>query len=649
MVPAAAAAVVFLFVVPAILGVMAFCRFPATRATAPVWGMGLNSLALVMVCLLLRQTIGIGRNSFLLAWLTWTFALLLVAWRPGESLARLADWARGYGLAAAIGLGASLAGMCLMFPEQFQQCFNEDGTETCDLAQSLHDHFLPYRELETWDPIPGGQMGTVVVNPSLINSYWTLGLLTLIDDRETGSRLPFWIWSLGGFLIAVRLARPGGGRTWAAVPLAALTLLAAVNFTFYVGYDRYMSDIGNPGVTDALFTMLLLMSYDSLARGARWAWTVAMLMAALVLYAGPVMFVLSLGAMLLWKPIPRRQTLRWAATAAALLLAVAAFYAVWGWCDGSLRYWIDTFDQEYVNHYLADVPRWKSAPLFLGYFLLGAGAAVGIVAPCSVDHPVLACWLAAGIVALGVAIALRRDAWQRTMATVTLLYLLIVLGSGFKNLHWLAPLWPVPLILFLRGSREQRAGSREQAGHLRSGSGSAKRAVWRSLLATASILICTGVSWPKHRDCFTLNRELGEQTTILTDRYLSAATWARVRLVLRNQELLLRNQEKMGWNCDAWTWVTYAEMTSRPHELRPLVLTDGGAPSPEYWLLASRPVEGTATVARLYCRDKQVEQWLKTASSPDPVDRYPWVYRPLAAGEFSPHDNTIEDVPRLGW
>ena len=44
-------------------------------------------------------------------------------------------------------------------------------------------------------------------------------------------------------------------------------LLAAVNFTFYVGYDRYMSDIGNPGVTDALFTLLLMMSYDSLARG----------------------------------------------------------------------------------------------------------------------------------------------------------------------------------------------------------------------------------------------------------------------------------------------------------------------------------------------------------------------------------------------
>ena len=116
----------------------------------------------------------------------------------------------------------------------------------------------------------------------------------------------------------------------------------------------------------------------------------------------------------------------------------------------------------------------------------------------------------------------------------------------------------------------------------------------------------------------------------------------------------------MGWNCDAWTWVAYSEMTSRPPDLRPLVLTDGEAPESgywldgealpsRYWLLASRPVEGTATVARLYCRSKEVEEWLKKASSPEPVDRYPWVYQPLAAGDYSPHDNRIQDVQRLGW
>ncbi len=322
---ATAAAVVLLFAVPGLLGTMAFCRFPATRASAPLWGMALNSVALVMVCLVLRETVGIGRTAFLAAWLIWTLVLLLLAWRPGESLARLGAWARGYGSAAAVGLAATLAGMLLMFPEQFQQCFNEDGTETFELAQNLRDHFLPFRELETWDPIPGGRMGTVVINPSLINSYWTLGLLTLLDHRETAARLPYWIWSLGGFLVALRLACPQGRRFWSAVPLAALMLLAAVNFTFYVGYDRYMSDIGNPGVTDALFTMFLLMSYDSLARGARWAWAVSMLMATLVLYAGPVMCVLSVVAMFLWKPIPVRQTVRWAATAGGMLLAAAAF------------------------------------------------------------------------------------------------------------------------------------------------------------------------------------------------------------------------------------------------------------------------------------------------------------------------------------
>jgi len=77
--------VVLLFVVPMILGIMAFCRFPATRAMSPVWGVAVNSMALLVVCLLLRQSIGIGRAAFLAAWLTWTIALLLFAWRPGES------------------------------------------------------------------------------------------------------------------------------------------------------------------------------------------------------------------------------------------------------------------------------------------------------------------------------------------------------------------------------------------------------------------------------------------------------------------------------------------------------------------------------------------------------------------------------------
>ena len=443
-------------------------------------------------------------------------------------------------------------------------------------------------------------MGTVVVNPSLVNSYWTCAMQTLLDNREVATRLPYWVWWAAIFLVGFRQIRIGHGDRWSAVPLSLIMALVAVLFTFYVGYNPYMADIANPGVTDALFTLLLLVSFDCLRAKAPWAWAVAMLLASLVLYSGPVLLVLTLLAAGLWKPIERAAAFRWGLLASSMLAVTAAFYVAWGWRDGSLRYWLDTLDIEYLQHYMADVPRWTSALLFFGYFLLGAG----------------------GIAALGLAWAMRRDAWQRTVATVTLLYLLIVLGSGFKNLHWLAPIWPIPLVLFLMPTEPSRQSR------------------WKTPAATCSLLLCLTLCWPHARQTFTLNRELGERTTIATDDELTAATWARVRLVLRTEDL-------QSWDCDPWTWVVYAQRDARTSQPHAFLLTDDGPPSSDYRLLASRGVEGTATVARLYVRSGPWRDWLATQHPLEPRDRYPWAMRPLAAGLYSPHQNTLEDVRRL--
>ena len=90
---ATAAAVALLFVTPTLLGAMAFCRLAATRATAPVWGLALNTTALMVVCLLLRQTVGVGRTAFLAAWLAWT--LLPCCWSLGGRENRSPAWPIG--------------------------------------------------------------------------------------------------------------------------------------------------------------------------------------------------------------------------------------------------------------------------------------------------------------------------------------------------------------------------------------------------------------------------------------------------------------------------------------------------------------------------------------------------------------------------
>ena len=652
----AIAAIGFLFVVPGLLGTLAFRRLPRTRATAHVWSLAANTAALMLLGLLLRRSVGIRRETLAAAWLAWTACLFLAAWRRGESLKTLAEGGRRYGAAMAVGLVAILAGIAILFPEQFTQCFNEDGTETYELARSLRDHFLPYWELETWDPIPGGRMGTVVVNPSLVNSYWTCALATLLGDGEAATRLPYWIWWAGIFLVSFRQIRQTGGAWWCSVPLALLMFLVAVLFTFYVGYNPYMADIANPGVPDALFTLCLLLSFDCLREKDRWGWAIAMLLASLVLYAGPVLLVLTLATAWWWKPIDRRETLRFGRLALGLLAAAAAFYAAWGWWDGSLRYWLDTLDIEYVQHYLADVPRWTSGPLFFGYFVLGSGgvAVLGLLqrthhAPRDGVHhgdnpdtllsgcrrhervpnvPLVAarpgqtsCPGHPATVLVSTSRALvGRLAWRRTVATVVVLYLLVVLGSGFKNLHWLAPLWPIPLVLFLSAGAHRRG--------------------WRTVAAICSLLVCLWICWPKARSTFTLNRALGERTTIATQSDLTAATWARVRYVMHDEKI-------QSWDCDQWTWVVYAGRDLR--QPRPLLLTDGGPPSPDYRLLASQPVEGTVVVARLYCRDPASADWLAAQRPPEPLERYPWVFQPLARGLYSPHENTLQDVRRLRW
>src|SRR5574340_254389 len=197
-----AAAVTFLFVVPGLLGVLAFARWPSTRSTAHAWSLAVNSAALILVCLVLRSTLGIERNSIIAGWLVWSAALLAMAWDPARSPELLACLGRRYLAGLAIGLVAAVASAWVFFPEQFLQCFTLDGTESYELARSLKGHFLPYWELETWHWQQGNQLGTVVVNPALVNSYWTFALQCLLGVKELPTRLPYWVWWMAVFAAA---------------------------------------------------------------------------------------------------------------------------------------------------------------------------------------------------------------------------------------------------------------------------------------------------------------------------------------------------------------------------------------------------------------------------------------------------------------
>jgi hypothetical protein len=601
----AAGAILFLFATPWMLGTLAIRRIPSRRATAGAWSLAANSAALLFVCMVLRGTVEIDRGSFFLGWMAWSGLLLLAAWKPAPAPGEIGTLWRRWGPGVLIGLAAVILATVLFCPQQFVQCFNGDGIETFELARSLRSHLLPYWEIETTGRTGPVRMGTVVVNPSLINSYWTCALQLLLGEAELATRLSFSVWWLGIFAVALCMVRPGDTPTrWLpAIPLAMSVFLATTWYTFYVGYYPHMTDLANPGVPDALFTLLLLLGLDCLRERDLAGWVVLMALASLVLYAGPVLFVLTVAAAVFWRPAPRGTILRAATAGSALLSGLVLFYVVWGWCDGSLWDWPGTISTEYLREYALTQPGGRAGLLFVGYFLLGCGAlpAIGLLLAFVGKTP--DCDVA----------------WDRTVATVALVYLLIVVGAGHKNLHYLGPLLPIPLILWLRLPRRWAGMASAHTPH-RTAAGIAAREWTPAALATAGLAVSLFLSWPASRTVFTRNRELGAITTFQTRSYEEAVRWGRIAGKMYQEGHL-------GWSVGEHTWVHYSERHPRPVAPRSLLLTGGAAP-PGYDPV---PVfESKQRGVRLYSRDPEQTRWMASGPSPSGLDRWPRVFRPIA-------------------
>ena len=582
----AVGAALLLFAAPWLLGTLALQGIQSKRATAGAWSLAANSAALILVCLILRNTVGMGRVGFLAAWLAWTGALCFPAAcravsRPGEIGSLWRRWAVGM----SIGAAAVAVGIVLFHREHFIQCFNGDGTEFSELARSLRHHFLPYWEIET-----AGRFGTFIANPSVINSYWTLGLQLLLGEGELAARMSCWVWWLGIFAVSLRMVQGKTARgAWRpAIPLALAMLLTSVWYTFYVGYYPYMADLANPAVPDALFTLLLLLALDCLRRGDCAGWVVSMILASLVFYAGGVMFLLMGGAAWVWQPVRRRQIVRAAAIGILLLAGIACGYLVVGWQEGSLPGWWNTLDREWFRKYSTLGPQGNLYLLFVAYLLLGCGAV-----------PVIGLFRTFG------RHTARRDvAWDRTAATVTLAYLLIIMGSGHKNLHYLGPLLPIPLILWLKCPRDETQLARTR---------------WAApLAATLGLALCIALCWPVSRPTFTLNRQLGAVTTFVAGSREDAWRWGRIARELYEQG-------KFGWYVGEHTWVHYSQLAKDPAAPRPLLVTDGLPSAAEYGLVFE-----SAEGVKLYCRDPHQIPWLARQRPSAGPDRFPWVFQPIA-------------------
>jgi len=566
----------FLFGTPTLLAMCAVMRVPGRWATAHVWSLGINCAALVALCNILRLAGNVSRVSFVSGWLIWCIVLAICACRVGKPHADLSGLWKRYGHAVLVAVVTVTIGIVVFRKEHLVQCLDGDGGEFYWLANTLRDHFLPYFAMEQSEGF-----GTYVVNPAVLNSYWTWGLQLMLGEAELATRLSYWVYWLGIILVWYRMLEPTGPKgVWVVAPALALSVLLQVAWaSFYCGYYFYMADVAaSGGVPDALLTLFFLLSFDCLLRGEATESLLCLVLGSLVLYAGPVMMVLLAAAALTWKPVERRRILGALRIAATALISVAMLYVIRGVWEGTLSDWWIALRLEYIEDYFDGESRWLTGLRYAGFYAIGSG----------------------GIAVLGLFRGMRGTAWERTITTTTLAYLMIVLGAANKNLHYLMPLLLVPLLLWLRTGHHSRP-----------------TLSWlRPTLAAVSLTICLFVCWPVSRPVFVLNRQLGAHTTFQANSYEEACSLATVIFKLYDLGVV-------PWVVHPQNWIAHAKIEDQPTETRTLFVTRGAAPSPEY-----RQLEHTGGV-KVYVTDEKYLNWLATRQPMLDSVRFPRVFSSL--------------------
>ena len=183
-------AVALLFVLPNIYVLKWIRDRGSTLKCAWLYSVTANTAMLFAVCMLQRLLEMPGRQSFILFWSGYLASLVAVSARGCREAVDKSRLDRNWMTFACV-LIAALS--VVFYPEHLLQCLNEDGTESFALAQSLESHAIPHWVIESWSR---GEFvyGPVIVNPSLINSYWTYGFLQLLGTPEVSIRVPFWCW-----------------------------------------------------------------------------------------------------------------------------------------------------------------------------------------------------------------------------------------------------------------------------------------------------------------------------------------------------------------------------------------------------------------------------------------------------------------------
>ncbi len=402
----------------------------------------------------------------------------------------------------------------------------------------------------------------------------------LLGEGEFATRLPFWIYWLGVFWTLCRMRQRVGPLTWGSLVAFGLgILLIAQWYTFYVGYDPYMSDLANPGVPDALFTLLLTLSFDALLEEDLAGWGIAILLGSLVLYAGPVMLGLTTLSALVFRPVERSRMLLRRGGGFGVGLGHCRVVSAVGLVDRDAR----RLDADVSKRVLDELCR-SNSPRPADSALCGI--------------------LPVGCRRRGRAGSDRCSKAHRVGADC---------GDGFGGLS--------PHRAWLRGQELALSGS---------------VVPWRLGVVGDSVgkpperlAGRVGGGWPvsephrllaQRRPIFTLTRDLGVHTTYQTDSYQEACRWADLAV--------LYDLGITSWDVPPHTWVRYSNLEAQPKQRRAILLTTADFPPPGYVVRAHESQSGLKICLDLH--SPEVFEWAANQYPLIGPDRFPAVLSEIA-------------------
>jgi hypothetical protein len=421
--------------------------------------------------------------------------------------------------------------------------FTGDGLEAFGFADSLISKLLPEWDLEngTWGFYPH----------FMSHAFFNVPSLLLLGRGEAGIRWPSFLYL--GFAAVFTVALIDPTRRWrrcALVSALGVCLYALISM-FNSTYDPYFADLAELHGTDTLYLLLLLMSMRFLLVRHRALFLLAAFLASTCQPSGPAAVLLFLiASMVALEPAWRRWSIRTLLYFVLLLAAYRGLVALGGigHLSGETQFSIRSFALAHIPRSLSmlDV---RAVARYLWYFTIWSGLL-----------PLIAC-----------VVARPHERGSRMLALWSGAYLVLVLASPQKHLHYLSPVVLFPMIVTLRSWCSRRLHERYIPAVL------------------ALVLLLVGILCvPRFFSPNTAYRDFGARTCMVFDSERRAVEEADMIYGVFG---VPRSRSAERWGIGKHAWAYYSDLYSPADEVDwrkyDFCLTEGARPPDSLFVLVA--------------------------------------------------------------